>query len=180
MDTRAVVQPPSEVVVSPTSPRRGTPCRASLAGAVAVVLLTACGDGGDPDTPSSAAGDAPETGTTETAAPSGGADFCARAAELDTRIDAALSDADAEGDDPSVPDAFRQIAEELRAIDPPGTIRSDWEALASGLDRMADAFADFDITDSESFQALDDAEGDLSTAGSNVETYLRDECGIEP
>ncbi len=55
---------------------------------------------------------------------------------------AALSDP--EGDDPSVPDAFRQIATELRGIDAPDAIRSNWEAMAAGLDRMADAFADVD------------------------------------
>lgn len=45
---------------------------------------------------------------------------------------------------------------------------------------MAAAFADFDITDPASLTALEEAEGDLTAASTNVETYLRDKCGIEP
>jgi hypothetical protein len=67
----------------------------------------------------------------------------------------------------------------LRGIDAPDAIRSDWEAMAAGLDRMADAFADIDdITDLDSIESLDRAEGDLSTASTNVDTYLSDECGL--
>ena len=87
---------------------------------------------------------------------------------------------DLEGADASVEEAFRQIAEELRSMDPPERIAADWDAMAGGLDRMAEAFADLDVTDSDSLAALEEAEGDLSTASTDVETYLRDECGIEP
>ena len=107
----------------------------------------------------------------------GAADFCTQAAGMDERVDSALSDL--EGNDPSVTDAFRQIATELRGIDAPDAIRSDWEAMAAGLDRMADAFADIDdITDMDALESLDRAEGDLTTASTNVETYLSDECGL--
>jgi hypothetical protein len=149
-------------------------CRAGVAGAAAVVLLTACGgDGGG------SASDSPEAISTvaeRTAAP-GAADFCTQAAGIDQRVDSALSDL--EGNDPSVTDAFRQIATELRGIDAPAAITSDWEAMAAGLDRMADAFAGIDsITDLDALESLDRAEGDLTTASTNVETYLSDECGL--
>ena len=112
-----------------------------------------------------------------TAATEGAADFCTRAAGIDQRVDAALSDL--EGDDPSVPDAFRSIATELRGIDAPDAISSDWEAMATGLDRMANAFADIDdITDLDSIESLDRAEGDLTAASTNVDNYLGDECGL--
>ncbi|SDZ12605.1 hypothetical protein SAMN05660209_04761, partial [Geodermatophilus africanus] len=63
--------------------------------------------------------------------------------------------------------------------DAPDAIRSDWEAMAAGLDRMADAFAGVDsLTDLDSLEALDQAEGDLTTAGRNVDDYLADECGL--
>jgi hypothetical protein len=154
---------------------RLAPIRVAVAGAAAVVLLGACG-GGDPEagsaTPASAAGQSEEGAAAE-----GTADFCTQAAGIDQRVDAALSDL--EGDDPSVVDAFRQIATELRGIEAPDAIRSDWEALAAGLDRMADAFAGVDsITDLDSLEALEQAEGDLTTAGRNVEDYLADECGL--
>jgi hypothetical protein len=152
--------------------------RAHVAGAAAVVLLAACGGGGESAADQSATNSAAESDAAETAAASGAADFCTQAAGIDQRVDSALSDL--EGDDPSVPDAFRQIAEELRAIDAPDSISSDWDALASGLDRVAGAFADIDITDAESLTALEAAERDLSTASTNVENYLRDECGIDP
>jgi hypothetical protein len=146
-------------------------CRAGVTGAAAVVLFAACGGGSATDssaTAATAAGTTPESGQ---------GDFCTQAAGLDERVDSALSDAGE--DDPSVPDAFRQIATELRGIEAPDEIAADWEQLAGGLDRMADAFADFDVTDPDSLATLDEVEGDLSTASSSVENYLRDECGID-
>lgn len=152
-------------------------CRASLAGAAAVVLLAACG-GVDSGADSSATGSAAEPDAAETTAGSGEADFCTQAAGIDERVDDAL--ADLEGNDPSVAEAFRQIADELRAIKAPDEIATDWNALTSGLDRLSESFADFDVTDPESLAAMEQAEGDLSEASANVETYLRDECGIDP
>jgi hypothetical protein len=152
-------------------------CRAQLAGAAAVVLLAACGGGGS-EADSSATGSAAQPDAGETTGGSGEADFCTQAAGIDERVDEAL--ADLEGNDPSVAEAFRQIAEELRAIEAPDEIAADWSALAGGLDRLSESFADFDVTDPESLAAMEKAEGDLSRASSNVENYLRDECGIEP
>jgi Mrp family chromosome partitioning ATPase len=145
-------------------------CRAVVAGAGAVVLLAACGGGSD-DTASATASAAEPAAT-------GDAEFCTQAATIDDRVDSALEDLD--GQDPSVPDAFRQIAEELRGITPPDAIATAWETLSGGLDRMAEAFSNIDITDADSLTALDDAEGTLSSASSDVEDYLRDECGITP
>jgi hypothetical protein len=157
--------------------RTVTACRAHLAGAAAVVLLAACGGGGS-EADSSATGSAAQPDAGETAAGSDEADFCTQAAGIDERVDEAL--ADLEGNDPSVAEAFRQIAEELRAIQAPDEIAADWNALAGGLDRLSESFADFDVTDPESLAAMEKAEGDLSRASTNVENYLRDECGIEP
>ena len=152
--------------------------RAGVAGAAAVVLLAACGgDGGESATDSPATASAAESSAAETTAASGAEDFCTQAAGIDERVDSALSDLG--GDQPSVPDAFRQAAEEVRAIDAPGEIATDWEALAGGLDRIGDALSNIDITDPESLATLEDVEGDLSTASTNVENYLRDECGID-
>ena len=152
------------------------PRLASAVGTAAVLLLTACGG---EDSGSDASSSASAAGTdAEAAGGSGGGDFCDRAAGIEQRVESAMADLDEES--PSVPDAFTQVAEELRAIEPPDAIASDWEAMAAGLDRMAEAFADFDITDADSLAAVEEAEGDLSAASTNVEDYLRDECGIEP
>ena len=161
--------------MSRTLRRALSACRAVTAGAAVAVLLAACG--GD-DTPADSAGSATSAAGTATSAASGDGDFCDQAAGIDERVDAAMSDL--EGDDPSVADAFRQLATELRGLEAPAAISADWEALSGGLDRMAQAFTDLDLTDPDSLDALDQAEGDLSTASDNVETYLRDECGIDP
>ena len=152
--------------MSRTVRRTVTPYRAGLAAAAAVVLLTACGGGSSDTDPPRASG----------AADSTAADFCARAAGIDERVDSALSDL--EGDDVSVADAFRQIAGELRAIEAPATIASSWDAMSRGLDRMADAFGEVDVADLDSLEALDRAEGDLTAAGDEVDRHLRDECGL--
>jgi hypothetical protein len=146
------------------------PYRAGLAGAAVVVLLTACGgdDGGSGGGSSETARAAAESG-------SGAVGFCSQAEGLDQRVDAALDDLD--GGDPSIVDAFRQIATELRDIPAPAAIRSDWTAMAAGLDRMADAFDDLDITDLDSLESLDQAEGNLNEASASVEDYLSAECG---
>ena len=150
--------------------------RAGGAGAAAVLLLTACGgDGGGNASESPQTSSAGADESDATAAPDA-ADFCSQAADIDDRVDAALSDLD--DGDASLSDAFHQIAVELRDITAPDAIRSDWDAMAAGLDRMADALADFDITDLDSLEALDEAEGNLTTSSNNVETFLSDECGI--
>jgi hypothetical protein len=148
--------------------------RVAVGGAVAVVLLAACGVGSSgADAPeATAAAEQSERGTVGT---DGTADFCSQAAGIDERVDSALSDA---GGDPSLTDAFRTIADDLRGIEAPAAIAYDWNAMATGLDRMADAFGQVDVTDLDSLEALDKAEGDLTTASDNVDQYLSDECGI--
>jgi hypothetical protein len=140
--------------------------RVGLAGAASVVLLAACSSNGGGST-----GDALEAGT----AAGSGDDFCAQAAGIDDRVDTALDDLDG---GVSVPEAFRQIAEELRGIEAPDAIATSWAALGDGLEQMADAVADLDITDLDSLDALDDIDGRLTDAGNDVDAYLSDECGI--
>jgi hypothetical protein len=151
-----------------TLSRNRIACRTAVA-AVGALLLAGCGGGGGYGS-SDAASPAAESSTA-----SGGSDFCTQAADIDDRVDSAVDDL---GDDPSLPDAFRKLTEELRAIEPPAAIADEWESMANGLERMADAFADVDFSDPSTLGALDTAEGDLTTAGDRVDTYLQDECGI--
>jgi hypothetical protein len=148
--------------------RNRTACRAGVAAAGVVLLLAGCGSG---DSRSGAAG----TQAAESTTPPGDADFCDQAAAIDDKVDAAVSDL---GNDASIPDVLRELTVELRAIEAPAPIAADWETLAGGLERMADAIADGDITDPRTLDALDAAERDLSGAGDRVDTYLREECGI--
>jgi len=139
--------------------------RAGVAGAAAAVLLVACG-GGDGSSTDNADGGAAEAGNGE---------FCDQAGDIDARVDEALSQVDEGG---SVSEAIHASADELRAIEAPEAIATEWAALVDGLDQLADALADLDITDADSVAALDDIGARLSTAGDKVENYLQDECGI--
>jgi hypothetical protein len=150
--------------------------RAGLAGAAGVVLLAACsGNGGGSTGDALAANSAAETSDAPSPAGAGNEAFCDRAAGIDDRVDAALAGLD-EG--ASVPDAFSQIAVELRAIEPPAAIATAWTDLGDGLDEIATAVADLDLTDLDSLEALDDIGTRLTDAGDQVDAYLSEECGI--
>jgi hypothetical protein len=136
-----------------------------VAGAAAAVLLVACG-GGDGSSTDNADGSAVDAGNGE---------FCDQAGDIDGRVDEALSQLDEGG---SVSEAIHASADELRAIEAPEAIATEWTALVDGLDQIADALADLDITDADSVAALDEIGTRLSTAGDKVENYLQDECGI--
>jgi hypothetical protein len=150
-------------------PRTPSACRSVSAVSAAVLLLAACSGGGGNDT----SGSASEKSAAGTTAAAG--DFCSRAADLDERVDAAV----ASRDDASVPDAFRDLATELRGIEPPAEIAADWETQADGLDQMADALAELDLTEPDSFAKLEELGAGLSTASDNVGTYLEANCGID-
>jgi hypothetical protein len=152
------------------------PYRAAVAGAAAVLLLTACGGGSGDTAAVSPDPTGAGTGGSGTTAAAGRSGFCSHAAGIDQRVDAALSDMD--DGVASLPEVLRQIGDELRDIAAPAEITADWKAMATGLDGMADAFADFDITDLDSLDALDQAEGNLTEASTDVERYLSDECGL--
>ena len=154
--------------VARTAHRTLTVCRAGVAGAAAAGLLAACGGDGGSST-DNAASSAADT----SAAASG--DFCDQAVNIDERVDGVLSELD---DGSSVPEAIDAAAAELRAIEPPPAISDDWAALVDGLEQIGDALADFDITDPDSVAALDEIQSRLTTASTNVENYLQDECGI--
>ena len=130
-------------------------CRAGLAAGAAFVLLTACGGGSDADN------DAASSSSTETKT--------------------AFSE---EASDPtSVAQQLQQVASAMRALDPPAEISDDWETLASGLDQLAAAFAQFNPNDpasASSFaQQSQQLQTELTAAGASVEQYLTQECGID-
>lgn len=154
--------------VARTAHRTLIVCRAGVAGAAAAVLLAACGGDGESST-DNAASSAADTGT----AASG--DFCDQAGNIDERVDGVLSELD---DGSSVPEAIDAAADELRAIEAPEAISADWSALVEGLEQLGDAFADLDLTDADSVAALEELQSRLTTASTNVENYLQEECGI--
>ncbi|SNS46128.1 hypothetical protein SAMN04488107_2661 [Geodermatophilus saharensis] len=149
--------------------------RAGVVTVLGVVLLTSCS--GDEEGSGDGGGSAADTPATSSPAEetTAGDDFCTQAEDLDQRVETALEQSDR---DESIPDVFRQLAEEMQGITAPDAIAADWDTMRSGLERMADAVADLDLGDADSVAALEDAGSGLEDASDHVETYLRDECGI--
>jgi len=155
-----------------------TVCRGGLSVAAAVVLLSACGGSGDE--PESSASSESTSGASESEAPQAGSDFCTEAASIEERVSSTLDD---QANPASLPAALQQAADEIRAIEPPDEIASDWEALAGGVEQIATAFSEVDFNDPNALATFEAQVGqlqtELETASTNVETYLREECGID-
>lgn len=160
--------------------------RRCLAVSAAAVLLTACsgdesGDAGGDDSatsPTTSSGPAP-TSDGEVEAPEVEPVFCSQSQDLLEGLGAVFTD---QTDPAAVEGAFQEAAEGFRTIEPPPEIEGDWTALGDGLEEYASAFAELDETDPQSvadFQQRTSAlQGELTTAASNVESYLNEECGI--
>ena len=69
-------------------------------------------------------------------------------------------------------------------VTPPAAIEPDWTALIGGLQQLSTAVQGIDLQDPNAGaalqQALGEVEGTVTTAQANVETYIRDQCGIDP
>ena len=154
-----------------------TVCRNGLSVAAAVILLSACGGG---DEPESSATEGTSAGASETTAEQADSEFCTEAASIEDRISSTLND---QSDPAALPQALQQAADEIRAIEPPDEIAADWEALAGGVEQIAAAFAQVDFNDPNALATFEAQIGQLQTqlesASTNVETYLREECGID-
>jgi hypothetical protein len=158
--------------------RTVTACRSGLSVAAAVVLLTACGGSDEEDSASSTS--ASSTTTAGSNADAAGSEFCSEAGSIEERLNTTIqSSADPE----SLPQALQEAADEIRSIQPPDEIASDWNALADGVEQVAAAVAQVDFSDPnalETFeQQIGQLESELSSASTNVENYLREECGID-
>jgi len=152
----------------------------------AVLLLTACG-GDDDEAASSTTSAATSTSPaawssgveSSSEAPQADSAFCTEASQINERITSSLSETDSD----SLAESLQTISDEIGAVEPPAEIADDWNTLADALARAAGALEGVDLTDPEqAAQAqseLTDLQTQLGDAGTNVETYLRDECGID-
>lgn len=143
--------------------------------AAAVVLLTACGGSDEDSSASGSSESSPSASETAEAA----SEFCTEASSVQERVSASFTEADPT----SLGQVLQEGVTEIRGIEPPAEIAADWAALADGLEQIAEAFADVDLSDpaaqQELGQKVTELQGPLDTASTNVENYLRDECGIE-
>jgi hypothetical protein len=156
-----------------------TACRSGLSVAAAVVLLTACGGSGEEESASSESSGS-SSSAAETSAGAADSEFCTEAAGIEERITSSLG---GQTDPAGIPQALQQAATEIRAIEAPDEIASDWNALADGVDQIAGAFASIDFNDPQALatlqQEVEQLSAQLDTASTNVEAYLAEECGIE-
>jgi hypothetical protein len=151
-----------------------TACRSGLSAAAAVVLLTACGGSDDESSASSSSSESSSSASETSAADSR---FCTDAEAAFRNVEPAFSGA---GDDPAaLAPALQDAADQVRTIDPPSEIASDWSALADGIEQFAQAFAEVDANDPASQTELQQRAGEilgsLSTSATNVQNYLASE-----
>jgi hypothetical protein len=155
--------------------------RRGLAVSAAAVLLTACGgdDGGD-SASSSAASSGPAHSSEHEEAIGPDSEFCTQSRELLDGLGAAFTE---QPDSSSVEDVFQQAADGFRRIEPPSEIEEDWVTLSDGLEEYAVAFSELDESDPDSVSRFQERtaslQGGLTTAATNVESYLNEQCGID-
>jgi hypothetical protein len=159
-----------------------TVCRHGVAVTAAVVMLTACGgsENGDSAASGSSSSAAESSASPESSADAASSEFCTKAPSIEGRVDSTLQNSQ---DPQALPQALREAAGEIRAIEAPDEIASDWNALADGAEQIAAAISQVDFRDPNALatfqQQVGSLESQLSSASTNVETYLRDECGID-
>ena len=150
--------------------------RTGVSVAAALVLLTACSGSKNDNASSSTKA---SSSASQTSAKAAGSEFCTKAAAIESSVGSAVTD---QSDPTSVKEALQAAVAQIRAIDPPREIASDWTALADGVDQLATAFANVNFTDQAavaSFQQTATAlESKLSGASANVEKYLSEKCGL--
>jgi len=151
-----------------------TVCRNGFAVA-AVVLLAGCGGSDDSASSGSSASSSSAAKTSASAADS---QFCKDAAAVQQHVGAAVSS----GSDPSaLPTVLNQAVAEIRDIEPPAELQSDWTSFADGIEQIAVA-ADVDLNDPAQLATFQQRVGELQqqygTAFSHVQTYLADQCGL--
>jgi hypothetical protein len=154
-----------------------TVCRTGLSAAAALVVLTACG-GGDSNDSSAAGKSTTPSSASQTTAAASGSEFCSQAAAVQQRVGATFSGS---SDPTTLPSVLQEAATQIRAIDPPEEIASDWTSFADGIEQIASA-AKINFNDKAAVATFQQKVGALQqqygTAFTKVENYLRDECGF--
>lgn len=153
--------------------------KSGLSVAAAVVLLTACG--GSDDESASSETSASSSSAAETTAEQDDSEFCSQAASAFQQVEPALTGG---GNDPAaLSTALQEAADNVRGIEAPGEIQSDWQALGDGIEQLAQAFGEVDVNDpaaqAELEQRTSEVIGSLTTSATNVQTYLAQECGLD-
>ena len=157
--------------------------RSALTGAVAVVLLTACGGSGDDEPAAASSTSAPATSSSApasgTAAPDPAAEeFCGQITSAFTEVQGSLGAATPDEVAGRLPEAVDRLAQ----VQAPAEIADDWNALLDGLRRLSDTAGTLDLATPEGQQAYVDASARIGEELRPAETALSDyvvaNCGL--
>ena len=152
--------------------------RSALAGAAAVVLLTACGGSGDGEPAAASSTSAPAASSSApsdgTAAPDPAAqEFCGQITTAFTELQGTLAATTPEEVAGQLPEAVTR----LEQVEAPADVAGDWNALLDGLRRLSDTAAGLDLGTPEGQQAFTDAEAEVSAGLGEAQTGLSDYVG---
>ena len=174
--------------------RTVTLCRTGLAAVATAVLLTACG-GGDGSSSASGSGPAASTASgsaastssgsaasTSSSAASGsaaGSEFCTQASAVVSQLGEVVN----VQDPAQLAPALQQAASQLRAIEAPPEIATDWDALVGAVDQLAGAAASTDFSNQQQAatfaQTATQLQAQVAGSSTKVENYLTGQCGID-
>jgi hypothetical protein len=160
----------------------------ALALTVLVGLAGCGGDDEDPGGGTAATGDGSVVPTTEPTDDSGTPDdegFCAEVEQIRDRLENLDSLPDAPDPEAAI-GAIEESIDALRSVDPPAEIAEDWSTVTEAFEGTATGLRDLDLSDPEVLaQQLEDLaarmeqqSAEIEEAGTRIDQYLSDECGI--
>ncbi|NEK59743.1 hypothetical protein GCU56_17960 [Geodermatophilus sabuli] len=159
--------------------------RSAVAGAAAVVVLTACGGSGDEDPAASSSASSSGSSSASSSAPSSTPAPDPAAAEFCTQVSAAfqeLSTTLGTATPTEVAGRLPEVVATLESVQAPADIAPDWNALIDGLRQLATTAGSLDLTTPEGQQQFSDAEAQLTaqlgTAQTNLTSYVVANCSL--
>jgi hypothetical protein len=151
----------------------------SGAAVAAVVLLGGCGGGGSTPSASSTTA-ATSSSAASSSAPLAQTPFCQQSTATLREVAPAFSSG--QSDPTKIGPILKKAAAQVRAIQPPAAIATDWKTLADSLDQFAASYAGVDPRNPASASAFAQRNatlmGSLTTAAGHVEAYLSTNCGL--
>jgi hypothetical protein len=145
----------------------------------AVVLLAGCGGGGSTPSASSTTA-ATSSSAVSSSAPLAQTPFCQQSTKTLSELAPAFSSG--QSDPTKLGPVLKKAAAQVRAIEPPAAIATDWKTLADALDQFAASYAGLNAQNPASASAFAQRNaalmGSLTTAAGHVETYLSTNCGL--
>jgi hypothetical protein len=160
----------------------------SVLSLVAVLVFAGCGGGGDGGTDTGGASTAAQTTASTTAgtdtgggtATAAGDDFCTKLENIGKN----LQDQGSMSDPKKLGAYFSQVADALKAADPPSEVQDDWNTLEDLFSTYANVFSKIDFTDPQSLSGLQDElkkfqdkQDQIVSATTALSKYAAQNCG---